>query len=167
MRFRCLGWFNPFHRKSFYVLALSCSTVLMAACNVSDTTILTQIAIQTLSTASNTTQGDIHQLVIKADSYLPVTLNIEPGDTVTWVNKDIRAHTVTSIRHFQDEDDLTHIFIGETWDSGDLGPGQSFSRTFTQSGTYEYLSLPLHTPLPFLQYYDFIAHTIVGRVVVA
>jgi plastocyanin len=54
----------------------------------------------------------------------PATLTVAPGTTVRWTNHGQHKHTVTS--------------AAEKWDSGDLGPGQVYSATFSQPGTYEY-----------------------------
>jgi len=56
--------------------------------------------------------------------FLPPTINIQQGDTVTWMNDDRQAHTVTSD---------TGLF-----DSGPLQSGQSFSFTFNNPGTFSY-----------------------------
>jgi LPXTG-motif cell wall-anchored protein len=51
-------------------------------------------------------------------------LSVAPGTTVTWVNEGQAPHTTTA-------DD-------GTWDSGTLQPGEDFSFTFDQPGTYTY-----------------------------
>jgi plastocyanin len=56
--------------------------------------------------------------------FSPQTLNVQPGTTVRWVNYGHHAHTVTA------NDD--------SWDSGDIKPGASYSATFKQPGTYYY-----------------------------
>ncbi len=58
------------------------------------------------------------------DFFSPATLSVAAGATVTWVNNGQRPHTVTG--------------DGGTWDSGMLRPGQSFSFTFQNPGTYGY-----------------------------
>ncbi len=117
----------------------------LMACNVTKTiTVTPQGSTQVPQETSVTGQGKYHQVVIEAVTFIPLELSIKPGDTVTWVNENTNTHTVTSWYHFQDEDDVTHAYIGEVWDSGDIKPGQSFSRTFNQLGTFEYLSLPLY-----------------------
>lgn len=60
----------------------------------------------------------------------PSVLNVEPGETVTWTNADTRAHTVTS-----------------SWDEGAtfnkvLKPGESFSYTFPEAGTFDVHCVP-------------------------
>jgi plastocyanin len=49
---------------------------------------------------------------------------VEVGATVTWTNNDSIAHTVTA-------DD-------NSFDSGPMQPGQTFSHTFSQAGTVPY-----------------------------
>jgi plastocyanin len=64
-------------------------------------------------------------------AYSPNPIEIERGDTVTWVNKDFDPHTVTS-GSFGDEE------AGGEFDSGYMGPQSSFSLTFESSGEFEY-----------------------------
>jgi plastocyanin len=56
--------------------------------------------------------------------FTPATVTINVGDTVTWRNNSQMPHTSTS------NDDV--------WDSGNLAPGQSFSFTFKEAGTFGY-----------------------------
>jgi plastocyanin len=57
-------------------------------------------------------------------AFSPTTLTVSAGTTVTWVNNDTAAHTVTA-------DD-------GTFDSGNLDPGESFTYTFASAGTISY-----------------------------
>jgi YVTN family beta-propeller protein len=57
-------------------------------------------------------------------AFVPATITIAAGQSVTWSNADSVTHTSTS-------DD-------KIWDSGDLSPNASFSTTFSQPGTYAY-----------------------------
>ncbi|HEX7541496.1 MAG TPA: cupredoxin family copper-binding protein [Anaerolineales bacterium] len=54
----------------------------------------------------------------------PITLTIPTGTTVTWTNNDTASHTV----------------IGDdgSWGSNSLAKGDTFSFTFTKSGTFSY-----------------------------
>ena len=52
------------------------------------------------------------------------TITVAAGQTIVWTNTDAVPHTVTS--------------DGGLWDSGDVGPGQSYSLTLNKPGTYGY-----------------------------
>jgi plastocyanin len=54
----------------------------------------------------------------------PASLTVTVGTTVKWTNQDSVGHTVTA-------DD-------NSWASGNLNQGDSFSYTFTKTGTYAY-----------------------------
>ncbi len=69
-------------------------------------------------TPSNTT------VLIQLASFQPDSLTVPAGTTVTWINRDIVRHTVTSTE--------------ELFDSGRLGSGESFSYTFNEPGTFDY-----------------------------
>ena len=62
---------------------------------------------------------------IRNFAYNPDPIEITVGDTVTWTNQDGVPHTATA----QDRDVLQ---------SGTLQPGESFSQTFNEAGTFEY-----------------------------
>jgi len=55
----------------------------------------------------------------------PATTTITKGTTITWANKDVMAHTVTS-------DD------GTTFSSGNVAVGAKFSYTANTPGTFSY-----------------------------
>jgi len=57
-------------------------------------------------------------------SYSVVNLTITSGTTVTWTNSDTTKHTVTA-------DDAS-------FNSGDITPGNSYTRTFSSQGTISY-----------------------------
>src|SRR5215218_3567246 len=57
-------------------------------------------------------------------AFEPGTLSVPAGATVTWTNTGSRPHTVTA-------DD-------GSFDSGRLDPGEQFSQTFDQPGTFAY-----------------------------
>jgi len=57
-------------------------------------------------------------------AFTPATITVSPGTTITWKNTDNMAHTVTA-------DD-------NSFDSGNIGAGSSFSKTFSVAGTYNY-----------------------------
>jgi hypothetical protein len=57
-------------------------------------------------------------------AFSPTSLTIKAGTTVTWTNSDSYAHTVTA--------------NDNSFDSGNLGSGKTFSKTFSTAGTYPY-----------------------------
>ena len=59
-------------------------------------------------------------------AFEPGQAAIHVGDTIVWTNKDAVNHTVAG---------ANGAFL---WDSGNLAPGKSFSRTFNSPGTYTY-----------------------------
>ena len=61
--------------------------------------------------------------------YVPSTITITQGETVTWANKDVAFHSVTSGFY----DSPTDLF-----DSGHLDPEEKFSVTFEEKGVYNY-----------------------------
>ncbi len=69
------------------------------------------------------------QIVLNAPAvamaFSPQTFQVAAGETVTWINKDTMAHTVTS--------NTTGLF-----GSSVLTPGASWSHVFTQTGTFYY-----------------------------
>lgn len=60
------------------------------------------------------------------DVFEPSELTVSAGETIKWTNNGRSHHTVTS------STDAAPL------DSGDLTPGDSFSHTFTEPGTYTY-----------------------------
>lgn len=84
------------------------------------------------STASSPGIQNASIVGIKSDkSYDPNPINVNAGDSVTWTNSDNDIHSVTS---GSDEGPS----IGQEFDSGILGEGQSFTHRFENPGTYEY-----------------------------
>ena len=65
-----------------------------------------------------------YSITIQNSTFQTETLKIPPGSTVTWTNKDISNHTVTS---------LDNVF-----DSGEIGTGGAFSYRFDKAGSYGY-----------------------------
>jgi plastocyanin len=68
-------------------------------------------------------------------SYDPNPINIKVGDTVTWINADVIAHTVTSGK---DYDPLTS---GKIFNSNSIISNAGYSLKFTIPGVYEYFCL--------------------------
>ncbi|MGH2542617.1 MAG: cytochrome P460 family protein [Ardenticatenaceae bacterium] len=65
-----------------------------------------------------------NEVLIDSMSFSPRTLTVKVGTTVTWTNHDVVPHTTTS--------------NDGVWDSGALQPGDEFSFTFNEPGTFNY-----------------------------
>src|SRR5438477_9628945 len=76
--------------------------------------------------SSTSTSGAASSVAVTIQSFafMPQMATATADQTLTWTNMDSVAHTVTS-------DD-------GTWDSGPLQPGETFSVTLAQPGTYAY-----------------------------
>jgi plastocyanin len=95
--------------RSFTIIAL---TTALAA-----TTLLRPAQAQ-----GQTTQSAI--VMIQNYSFMPATLTVPIGTTVTWTNMDGVVHTTTS--------------DSGAWNSGPLNPGASFQHMFATPGTFTY-----------------------------
>jgi uncharacterized repeat protein (TIGR01451 family) len=80
----------------------------------------------------------------------PTTLNIPLGSTVTWESdltnpsaSELTRYTSNPILRLLSKLDVMVNVLG--WDSGRLAPGQTYSRVFTQKGTYTYTDGMNHT----------------------
>ena len=77
------------------------------------------------TSAPTTTPTTAHANVdISGFAFVPQTLSVSPGTTVTWTNNDSSSHTIAS------NDNL--------FQSGNLAKGATFSHTFAQKGTFNY-----------------------------
>ena len=72
------------------------------------------------------------KIVIVNFAFNPGTVAVPVGTTVKWTNEASTTHTITS--------------DGGDWDSGELKSGQSFSHTFTQTGSFSY-HCSIHTSM--------------------
>lgn len=66
---------------------------------------------------------------IKDGKFTPATVTINVNDSVEWTNDDNRDHRITA--------------SDDSFDSGKLKPGDTYSKKFTKAGTYTY-SCALH-----------------------
>ncbi len=57
--------------------------------------------------------GVTHQVQIRAFQYEPETIEVRPGDTITWTNHDIAPHTASA--------------LDESWDTGRIRRSQDGS----------------------------------------
>ena len=72
-----------------------------------------------------------NMVAIQQFLFMPSIIEVAPGTTVTWINRDTTVHTVTSGVTGGDN-------TGDLFDSPELQPGQEFSHTFDETGVYPY-----------------------------
>lgn len=92
------------------------ATTTGTATGVSSGTTTTGTAAATMTVAA------VNAVDIKSTTFDPAIITVSIGTTVTWTNRDNKPHTVR----------------GSGFDSGSLDPGQTFSRTFSSTGSYDY-----------------------------
>jgi len=76
--------------------------------------------------ASDSSNKSASEVTIKDFAFGPASLTVSKGTTVTWLHDDGAPHTVTTTK------------APESFGSGNLTKGDSFSQTFDTTGTYEY-----------------------------
>lgn len=81
------------------------------------------------ATPTATTPANTGVVIMQNIAFLPNVITISVGQTVLWWNADSLSHTVSS--------GAPGALDGK-FRSSQLAPGQSFSFTFTQAGTYPY-----------------------------
>ena len=95
----------------------------------SNTTVYTPPVTTTPPPAGgSTTTVSANSVIIRDMAFLPASVTVKVGTTVTWTNQDPYVHTVTG--------DGTNAPKG--FDSGNLSTGKSYSFTFTTPGTFTY-----------------------------
>jgi plastocyanin len=69
-------------------------------------------------------QNTEHKVEIVKFTFTPAKLEVRPGDTITWLNRDIVPHTATA--------------LDKSWDTGTIEPGKTKSLVVTDrmSGRY-------------------------------
>lgn len=80
-----------------------------------------------------TTEPPPNEVGMGSQTFSPANIEVEVGTTVTWTNGSSVVHTVTSGTDGEHDD---------KFDSGNLSPGESFSYTFDEAGSYPYFCIP-------------------------
>ena len=81
---------------------------------------------------ANGARGTVERVKIVDFRFRPGTIEVARGTRVRWINRGAATHTSTS--------DTSR------WDSGNLAPGESFSRVFRRAGTFAY-HCSIHTDM--------------------
>jgi plastocyanin len=77
------------------------------------------------------------------DRFDPARVTVRVGQTVEWTNSSEMVHTVTADpEKAADRDNVRLPEAAQTFDSGDIEPGETFRHTFTVPGSYRYVCLP-------------------------
>jgi plastocyanin len=84
------------------------------------TAVVAKSATGTTVTAAAASTG----VTIKDFKFAPASTSVHVGDTITWTNQDVAAHTATATGSF---------------DTGSINQGKSGSHTFTKAGTFAYI----------------------------
>ena len=106
----------------FCILALAATGFIVAAMHG---------AFKAGSTApqNNVTVG-VTQVYMVNDVFTPARIQVTLGTSVTWTNRDSVPHNVTL--------DPVVMTSSNSWESGLIYPGQSYTYTFTSRGTFHY-----------------------------
>ncbi|MET0843902.1 MAG: plastocyanin/azurin family copper-binding protein [Mycetocola sp.] len=115
-------------------LVLSLSALSLTGCAMG--------ADSTESRSSTSTEKAVEgDVTLVSLNFMPETLTVSVGDTVTWVNGEPITHTITS-GTFSDVDETTGLRASEAADGmfdEKLGEkGGTFSYTFETAGTFQY-----------------------------
>lgn len=97
------------------------------------TAAVTETATATATPATTAPSTNMASVNIQNFNFVPVTVSVTKGTTVTWTNGDTVPHTVTSV---------TGAF-----DSGSISPGATWSYSFNQTGSFEY-KCSIHVNMP-------------------
>lgn len=93
-------------------------------------------------TACGTGEGAVVEMNDEL-KFIPETLTIKAGDTVTWRNTGKTRHTVTADPIKARNQESARLPEGvQPWDAGDITRGQSWSHRFDVPGEYTYFCNP-------------------------
>lgn len=92
--------------------------------------LLPPVLVLALGLAAPAVAGEQAVQVVDYD-FAPKTLEIQPGDSVTWNFTGDSSHSATSVKGQP-----------ESFDSGVVDKGAVYSHTFTKPGRYQYICLP-------------------------
>lgn len=98
--------------------------------------VLAALAVAAACSSSTSSSGPgPNQVFMSGSAFNPTTRTVAAGTTITWMNQDGFAHTVTYSSG-----------AGSSFDSGSVPAGGSFSHTFATAGTVQYYCTIHGTP---------------------
>ncbi len=101
------------------ILGAAVALTIAAPVGANDGTNPVQVAMKHSTTAAGAVS-------IAGMKFVPASLTVPVGTTVTWTSAGAPTHTSTSTA------------TPPVWDSGNITGGKSFSHTFTTAGTFAY-----------------------------
>src|SRR5271157_2629802 len=107
------------------VAVLAVGALLLAGCSASRPAAGTSTPTASVSVTAPAAPVSGNQVNIDGFAFVPATLTISAGTTVTWTNRDEEPHTVAA------SDGSFH--------SPGMGTGATYSHTFAAPGTFEYV----------------------------
>mgnify|MGYP001573859328 CR=1 FL=1 len=111
-------------KKIITLLLLLIGTLSLGGCSLYGGTQNRTTAIPTPTpTPAQVAPGEANDVNIQNFAFAPETLIIKKGATVTWTNNDSAPHQIKS----------------DTFNSERLSNGQSFSFTFNDAGSFDYI----------------------------
>jgi len=112
-------------RTSFTLMMVLAASLLFVGCSKSNETLSLNPdgSVRTAGTVPTTTNYTT-TISIERGAFTPAEVTVMQTGSLLWVNKDSQVHSVTS--------------GDESFDSGDIQPGGSFSMTFNTVGPYPY-----------------------------
>ena len=125
-------------RRAALAAALVAAAVALAACGGDDDG-------ETVAPSTKPAQSDGATVVDMTDAlqFEPKSVTVKIGQKLEWVNAGAIAHTVTTAPDaVADPGNVETPEGAETFDSGLIGEGERFERTFDQPGTYRYVCIP-------------------------
>lgn len=110
-----------------HLSAVLAATVVLAGCSASRPAAgdRTGMPMQSMSATAPPAPVRGDQVNIDGFAFVPLTLTVKAGTTVTWTNRDEEPHTVAA------SDGSFH--------SPGMGTGATFTHTFDAAGTFDYV----------------------------
>ena len=127
------------------LVPLVAAGALMAGCGDDASTVEDGAPASPSASAEPTTSAADGTVVDMTDAlqFEPKTITVAAGTKVEWKNVGNIGHTVTADAEKVADASLVELPKGvKPFDSGIVGGGKSYSRTFEEPGTYRYVCIP-------------------------